>query len=89
MVWRKNIWVTSIRLTNLSLINQLALLASISVAPWVWSHKLFELLHIGDALDILFLLEPFLDCRPVEVQSVTLADKRNVVTPHRSVHRRF
>ena len=65
------------------------LLASISVAPWVGSHKLLELLHIGDALDILFLLEPFLDCWSIKVQSITLADKRNVVTPHRSVHRRF
>ena len=46
------------------------------------SHKLFELLHIGDALDILFLLEPLLDGRSIEIQSVTLADKRNVVTSH-------
>jgi len=53
------------------------------------SHKLFELLHIGDALDILFLLEPLLDSRSVEVQPITLADKRNVVTSDRSVHRRF
>ena len=77
------------RLATLYLIHQPTLLSSISVAPWVGSHKLFELLHIGDALDILFLLEPFLDCRSIEIQSVTLADKRNVVTPHRSVHCRF
>ena len=89
MVWIKNFWVTSIRLTNLCLIHQLSSLASISVAPWGGSHKLLELLHIGDALDILFLLEPFLDCRSVEVQPVTLANERNVVTPHRSVLRRF
>ena len=62
---------------------------SISVAPRVGSHKLLELLHIGDALDILFLLEPFLDRRSIEIQPVALTDKRNVVTPHRSVHRRF
>ena len=43
----------------------------------------------GDALDILFLIEPLLDGRAIKIQSVTLADKRNVVTPHRSVHRRF
>ena len=77
------------RLASLYLIHQPTLLASISVAPWVGCHKLFELLHIGDALDILFLLEPLLDGRSVEIQSITLADKRNVVTPHRSVHRRF
>ena len=62
---------------------------SISVSPWVGSHKLFELLHIGDALDILFLLELLLDGRSVEIQSVSLVDKRNVVAPHRSVHRIF
>ena len=77
------------RLASLYLIHQPTLLSSISVSPRVGSHKLFKLLHIGDALDILFLLEPLLDCRSVEVQTVTLADKRNVVTPHRSVHRRF
>ena len=65
------------------------MLSTVSISPWVRSHKLFELLHIGDALDILFLLEPLLDGRSVEILSVTLADKRNVVTPHRSVHRRF
>ena len=84
-----NFWGSHHRLVTLYLIHQPTLLASISVAPWIGSHKLLELLHIGDALDILFLLEPFLDCRPVEVQSVTLADKRNVVIPDRSVHRRF
>ena len=65
------------------------MLSAISITPRVGSHKLLELLHIGDALDILFLLEPLLDSRSIEIQSVTLADKRNVVTPHRSVHRRF
>ena len=65
------------------------MLSAVSISPWVGSHKLFELLHIGDALDILFLLEPLLDGRSVEVQPIALADKRNVVTPHRSVHRRF
>ena len=78
-----------IRLFNLCIIHQPTLLSSISVAPWVGSHKLLELLHIGDALDILFLLEPFLDGWSIEIQSVTLTDKRNVVTSHRSVHRRF
>ena len=78
-----------IRLFNLNLIHQPSSLSSISVSPRVGSHKLLELLHVGNALDILFLLEPLLDRWPVEVQSVTLADKRNVVTPHRSVHRRF
>ena len=77
------------RLFNLSLIHQPTLLASISVSPWVGSHKLLELLHIGDALDILFLLEPFLDRRSIEIQPVTLADKRDVVTPHCAIHRRF
>lgn len=77
------------RLATLYLIHQASLLSAISVSPRVGSHKLLELLHIGDALDILFLLEPFLDCWSIKVQSVTLADKRNVVTPHRSVHRRF
>ncbi len=89
MVWIKNFWVTSIRLFNLSLIHHTTSLSSISVAPRVGSHKLFELLHVGDALDILFLLEPLLYCRSVEVQPVTLANERNVVAPHRSVHRRF
>ena len=65
------------------------MLSAVSISPWVGCHKLFELLHVGDALDILFLLEPFLDGWSIEIQSVTLADKRNVVTPHRSVHRRF
>ena len=65
------------------------MLSTVSISPRVGCHKLFELLHIGDALDILFLLEPLLDSRSIEIQSVTLADKRNVVTPHRSVHRRF
>ena len=65
------------------------MLSTVSVSPWIGSHKLFELLHISDAFDILFLLEPFLDGWSIEIQSVTLADKRNVVTPHRSVHRRF
>ena len=77
------------RLATLYLIHQLSSLSSISVSPRVGRHKLFELLHVGDALDILFLLEPFLDCRSVEVQTVTLADKRNVVASHRSIHRRF
>ena len=39
------------------------LLAAISVSPWIGSHKLLKLLHMGDALDILFLIEPLLDCR--------------------------
>ena len=78
-----------IRLVNLCLIHHTTSLASISVSPRVGSHKLLELLDIGDALYILFPLEPLLDCRPVEVQTVTLADKRNVVVSHRSVHRRF
>ena len=65
------------------------MLSTVSVSPRVGRHKLFELLHMGDALDILLLLEPFLDSRSVEVQPVTLTDKRDVVTPHRSVHRRF
>ena len=65
------------------------MLSTVSVSPWIGRHKLFELFHMGDALDILFLLEPLLDDRSIEIQSVTLADKRNVVTPHRSVHRGF
>ena len=63
--------------------------SSILVSPRGGSHKLFKLIHLSDTLDILFLLEPFLDCRSIEIQSVTLADKRDVVTPHRSVQRRF
>ena len=77
------------RLASLYLIHQPSLLSSISVSPWVGSHKLFELIHLSNTLDVLFLVEPFLNCWSVEIQSVTLADKRNVVTPHRSVHRRF
>ena len=77
------------RLATLYLIHQPTLLSSISISPRVGSHKLFELIHLSDALDILFLLEPLLDSRSIEIQSVTLADKRDVVTPHRSVHRRF
>ena len=65
------------------------MLSTVSISPLVGSHKLFELLHVSDALDILFLIESLLDCRSVEVQPVALADKRNVVTPHRSAHRRF
>ena len=42
----------------------------VPVSPWVGSHKLFKLLHIGDALDILFLLEPFLDGWSIEIQSI-------------------
>jgi hypothetical protein len=81
--------VDLVRLVKLCLSHQPTLLAAISVAPWVGSHKPFELLHIGNTLDILFLLEPLLDGWSIEIQSVTLADKRNVVTPDRSVHRRF
>ena len=65
------------------------MLSTVSISPRGGCHKLFELLHIGDALDILFLLEPFLDGWSVEVQPIALADKLNVVAPHRSVHRRF
>ena len=65
------------------------MLSAVSISPGVGSHKLFELLHVGDALDILFLLEPLLDGRSLEIHPVTLADKRNVVASHRSVHRRF
>ena len=58
------------RLATLYLIHQPTSLASISVSPWVGSHKLFELLHISDAFDILFLLEPLLDSRSIEIQSI-------------------
>ena len=62
------------------------MLSTVSISPWVGCHKLFELLHIGDAFDILFLFEPFLDVRSIEIQLVALTDKRNVVTSYRSVH---
>ena len=62
---------------------------SISVSPRVGSHKLFKFIHLSDALDIVFLLEPLLDGCSIKIQAVALADKRNVVTPDRSVHRRF
>ena len=62
------------------------MLSTVSISLRVGCHKLFELLHIGDALDILFLLEPLLDGRSIEIQLVALTDKRNVVTSYRSVH---
>ena len=65
------------------------MLSPVSISPRVGCHKLFKLFRMGDALDILFLLEPPLDSRSIEIQPVTLADKRNVVTPDRSVHCRF
>lgn len=65
------------------------MLSTVSISPRVGRHILLELLHMGDALDILLLLEPLLDRWLIEIQSVALADKRNVVTPHRSIHRRF
>ena len=65
------------------------MLSTVSISPRVGCHKLFELLHMSDALDILFLLEPLLDSRSVGVQPITLVDKRDVVTPHCAIHRRF
>lgn len=65
------------------------MLSTVSISPRIGRHKHFELLHMGNALNILFLLEPSLDCRPVKVQPIALANKRDVVTPHCSVHGGF
>ena len=59
------------------------------VSPRVGSHKLFELIHLSDTLDILFFLEPFLDGWSIEVQSVTLADIGYILNSHRSIYCRF